>query len=180
MLAPIRVEPLPDRVFVDTVHCVGRLTLLKEYTFLCRLFVRFILLPARIITGRPCSRLSDYALLKWKYSGVHLQNACTSFDCAVEESRRPYYFHVPVPVDDSLPHEASVFGQHSFPLSPSYEKYLSRRADVVMVPRATAEAIESAASVNRTLTPMITRETIAKAHEQHERLLTLSAPDLLV
>jgi hypothetical protein len=142
MISPITVEVPANRFFVDEVHCVGRLTLLKEYPFLCRLFVRFILWPARMITGRPCVGLSDYALLRWKYSGVELQNACTSYKCAVEEASKPYYFHAPVPVDDPLPHETSVFSKHSFPLSKSRAKYLARKVDVEQVHRESVEKID--------------------------------------
>jgi hypothetical protein len=142
MISPIRVEAPANRFFVDKVHCVGRLTLLKEYPFLCRLFVRFILWPARMITGRPCVGLSDYALLQWKYSGVELQNACTSEDCAIEEASKPYYFHASVPVDDPLPHKTSVFGRHSFPLSKSRSRYLARKPDVEQTTRESVERLD--------------------------------------
>jgi hypothetical protein len=143
MISPIRVEAPANRFFVDTIHCVGRTTELSEYPFVCRMFVRFILLPARAITGKRCIRLTNYALFHWKYSEIHLQNACTSFDCAVEESRLPNYFHIPLPVDDPLPHEATVFGAHGFPKSKSYPKYLARKPDVEQVPRAMLEKLDS-------------------------------------
>jgi hypothetical protein len=143
MIAPIRIEYPPDRSFVDTIHCVGRTTELSEYPFACRMFVRFILLPARAITGKRCIGLTNYAFFRWKYSEIHLQNACTSFDCAVEESRLPNYFHIPLPVDDPLPHKATIFGKHSFPLSKSRAKYLARKPDVEQIPREKLERLDS-------------------------------------
>lgn len=143
MISPIRVEVPPNRFFVDTIHCVGRTTELSEYPFECRMFVRFILLPARTITGKRCARLTNYALFHWKYSEIHLQNACTSFECAVEESRPPNYFHIPLPVDGPLPHEVTVFGAHGFPESKSYSKYLVRKPDVEHVTRELVEGLDS-------------------------------------
>jgi hypothetical protein len=142
MIVPIRIEQPPDRFFVDTIHCVGRLTLLSEYPFWCRMFVRFILWPARVLTGLPCMKLADYALFKWKYSSIELQNGCTSYDCAVEEANKPYYFHAPLPIDDPLPHQTGVFGKHSFPLSKSRAKYLARTPDVEQVSRHQVERID--------------------------------------
>jgi hypothetical protein len=143
MISPIRVEANPNRFFVDTIHCVGRTTELSEYPLECRMFVRFILLPARALTGKRCVGLTNYALFRWKYSEIHLQNACTSFECAVEESRLPNYFHIPLPVDDP---------KHSFPLPKSRDRYLARKVDVEQVPRETVEKIVSKlSSLERTM-----------------------------
>jgi hypothetical protein len=143
MVSPIRVEVPSNRSFVDTIYCVGRTTELSEYPFWCQMFVRLILLPARAITGKRCASLTNRAFFRWKYSEIQLQNACTSFECAVEESRLPNYFHIPLPVDDPLPHQTTVFGKHSFPLSKSRKRYLARTPDIEQVPRAMLERLET-------------------------------------
>jgi hypothetical protein len=106
------------------------------------MYVRFVLLPARMVTGKRCVRLTNYAFFRWKYSEIELQNACTSYECAVQESSRPNYFHIPLPVDDPLSHETEIFGQHSFPLSKSRSRFLARRPDVEQVPREMLEKLD--------------------------------------